>query len=50
MFDKGDSVMADRGIMVQDLFACQGVMVNIPTFLKGKSQLDPQEVVKDKRI
>jgi hypothetical protein len=50
MFDKGDSIMADRGIMVQDLFACQDVMVNIPTFLKGISQLDPQEVVKDRRI
>lgn len=50
MFDKGDSIMADRGIMVQDLFASQDVFVNTPTFLKGKSQLDPQEVVHDRRI
>ena len=42
--------MADRGIMVQDLFASQDVFVTTPTFLKGKSQLDPQEVVHDRRI
>lgn len=34
--------MADRGIMVQDLFASQDVYVNTLTMLKGKSQLDPQ--------
>jgi hypothetical protein len=50
MFDKGGSIMADRGIMVQDLFASQDVFVTTPTFLKGKSQLDPQEVVHDRRI
>ena len=27
-FDKGDSIMADRGIMVQDLFATKDVFVN----------------------
>lgn len=50
MFEKGDSVMADRGIMVQDLFASQDVYVNTPTMLKGKSQLDPQEVIRDRRV
>ncbi|XP_063436834.1 uncharacterized protein LOC134718270 [Mytilus trossulus] len=50
MFNKGDSIMADRGIMVQDLFASQDVYVNTPTFLKGKSQLDPKEVVHDRRV
>lgn len=50
MFEKGDSIMADRGIMVQDLFACRDVAVNTPTFLKGKSQLEAHEVVKDRRI
>ncbi|XP_021347934.1 uncharacterized protein LOC110446917 [Mizuhopecten yessoensis] len=50
VFDKGDSIMADRGIMVQDLFATNDVYVNTPTMLKGKSQLDPEEVVHDRRV
>ncbi|XP_062614575.1 uncharacterized protein LOC134276331 [Saccostrea cucullata] len=45
-----DSIMADRGIMVQDLFAPMDVFVNTPTMLKGKSQLEPKDVVKDRRI
>lgn len=49
-FEKGDAIMADRGILVQDLFANQGVQVNIPNFLKGKSQLDPSEVLHDRRV
>ena len=50
LFSRGDSIMADRGIMVQDLFASQGVQVNTPTFLKGKSQLEPIEVIHDRRV
>ncbi|XP_069119303.1 uncharacterized protein, partial [Argopecten irradians] len=50
MFESGDSIMADRGIMVQDLFAAQDVHVNTPSMLKGKSQLEPEEVVRDRRI
>jgi len=42
--------MADRGIMVQDLFASKDVKVNTPTMLSGKSQLEPEAVVKDRRI
>lgn len=38
--------MADRGIIVQDLFANQNVSVNIPTLLIGKSQLEPEELFK----
>lgn len=34
MFEKGDSIMADRGIMVQDMFASLDVKVNTPTMLK----------------
>ena len=49
-FRRRDSVMADRGIMVQDLFATQDVFVNTPTMLKGKSQLEPEEVVHDRRV
>lgn len=46
--DNNDSIMADRGMMVQVLFACQNVFVNTPTMLKGKSELNPQDVVKDR--
>jgi hypothetical protein len=49
-FRKKDSIMADRGIMVQDLFATRDVFVNTPTMLKGKSQLEREEVVHDRRI
>ncbi|WAR12292.1 hypothetical protein MAR_026472 [Mya arenaria] len=38
------TVMADRGIMVQDLFASKNVAVNTPTMLCGKSQLEPEAV------
>ncbi|XP_071171650.1 uncharacterized protein [Mytilus edulis] len=50
LFEQKDSIMADRGIMVQDLFAAQDVKVNTPTMLKGKSQLEPEEVVRDRRV
>ena len=50
MFSAGDSIMADRGIMGQDLFACKDVKVNTPTMIKGNSQLDAETVVHDRRI
>ena len=49
-FEKGDAIMADRGIMVQDLFAAKDVYVNTPTMLKGKAQLEAETVVRDRRI
>lgn len=48
--EKGDSIMADRGLNVQDLFAPYGVQVNIPTFMKGKNQLPGLVVKRDRRI
>ncbi|CAH2084537.1 unnamed protein product [Euphydryas editha] len=39
MCDEGDSIMADRGFNVQDLFISKGVGINIRTFLKGKAQI-----------
>ena len=50
MFERYDSIMADRGIMVQDLFAGKDVYVNTPTMLKGKSQLEPEEVHRDRKV
>jgi hypothetical protein len=49
-FAPKDSIMADRGIMVQDIFACQDVQVNTPETMRGKNQLDPETVIKDRRI
>ncbi|XP_048246347.1 uncharacterized protein LOC125377349 [Haliotis rufescens] len=50
VFCARDSIMADRGIMVQDIFSSSDVKVNTPTMLKGRSQLEPQEVVHDRRV
>lgn len=47
MFQSGDSIMVDRGKMVRDLFANQDVLVNTPTMLNGRSQLEPNDLVKD---
>ncbi len=41
--------MADRGIMVQGLFASKDEKVNTPSILKGRSQLDAETVVRDRR-
>lgn len=48
--EKGDAIMADRGINVEDLFAPYGITVNIPTFMKGINQLPTLVVKKDRRI
>ena len=49
-FDLKDSIMADRGFMVQDLMATKNVSVNTPTMLKGKSQLEPTQVAHDRKV
>jgi len=50
VFESNNSIMADRSIMVQDLFSSQDVFVNTPTTLKGRNQLSPKTVVRDRRI
>ena len=50
MFRKINSIMADRGIMVQKPFCRRDVFVNTPTMLKGKSQLKPEDVVRDRTV
>ena len=42
--------MADRGFDIQDYLTPIGVKVNIPPFLNGKPQFDPQELVETRRI
>ncbi|RLU16116.1 hypothetical protein DMN91_011875 [Ooceraea biroi] len=46
----GDSIMADRGFTVQDLFALRRVSVNMPAFLKGKTQLPGMTLLKDRKL
>jgi DDE superfamily endonuclease len=50
LLQKGDSVMADRGFIVQDLLAIRDVAVNTPSMLRGVTQLPAKTVVKDRRI
>ncbi|KAE8750722.1 hypothetical protein FOCC_FOCC002699 [Frankliniella occidentalis] len=47
---RGDSVMADRGINVQDIFAPKGVAVNIPAFLRGKDHLTGAVIMNDRKL
>ena len=48
--DLGDDVMADKGFDIQDDFAAKGVTVNIPSFLKGKTQFSREEMEHNKKI
>ena len=41
--------MADRGIMVQDLFANQDVAVNTPRTMKGHTKLPANVVVEERK-
>jgi len=47
---KNDSIMADRGFVVQDLVANRDIYVVTPTFLKGITQLPAMAVTKDRQI
>jgi len=46
----GDSIMADRVFIVQDLFCLKQVQVNVPTVMRGLTQLPAEKVVCDRRI
>ena len=48
--DPGDDVMADKGFDIQDDFAAKEVTVNIPSFLKGKTQFSREEMEHNKKI
>ena len=45
----GDDFMADKGFDIQDDFAAKGVTVNIPFFLKGKTQFSRKEMAHNKK-
>ena len=39
LLERGDAIMADWGFDIQDDFIPFGVKLNMPPYLKGKSQL-----------
>lgn len=47
---RGQALMADRGFQVQDLLAPQGVLLNIPHFLRGASQLEADVAFRDRKL
>lgn len=50
LVEEGDSIMADRGFIVQDLFCLKHVQVNTPTVMRGLTQLPAEKVIRDRRI
>ncbi|XP_052788486.1 uncharacterized protein LOC128223234 [Mya arenaria] len=50
MCDKKDSIMADKGFNVQDIFAPHDVFINIPTFFKKKNRMSNETVIRDRKI
>lgn len=46
----GDSVMADKGFDVQDIFAPHNVTVNIPTFFNKRNRMSGDRVMRDRKI
>ncbi|XP_067120778.1 uncharacterized protein [Centruroides vittatus] len=45
-----DCVMADRGFNIQDLLITKDVVVNTPTFMRGKAQLSSSLLSRDRKI
>lgn len=46
----GDSIMADKGFNVQDIFATRDIKVNIPAFFKRKNRLSANVLRNDRLI
>ena len=49
-FDKGDSLMADKGFDIQDLLDPIGVKLNIPPFLSMRGQMSNDDVKETQSI
>lgn len=49
MFDVGDSVMADKGLLIQDLLQ-PGVSLNMPPFLGDQVQFSANDTVDTQSI
>ncbi|XP_048255705.1 uncharacterized protein LOC124115319 [Haliotis rufescens] len=50
MCDPGDSIMADKGFNVQDIFAPKDVTINMPTFFSKKNRMSGKTVMRDRKI
>ena len=49
-FNKGDSLMADKGFDIQELLDPLGVKLNIPPFMEKRNQLSPEDVIRTQEI
>lgn len=45
-----DVVLADKGFDINDLVTAKGATLNIPTFLRKNTQLNPLDIERDKQI
>ncbi|XP_050415275.1 uncharacterized protein LOC126829417 [Patella vulgata] len=50
MCNRKDSIMADKGFNVQDLFATRDIRINIPTFFCKKNRMSGKTVINDRKI
>lgn len=50
LWDDGDSIMADRGFIIEDELKALNVQLNIPAFLDGREQLTKGEVKESQSI
>ena len=50
MCEPQDSIMADKGFNVQDIFEGSMVKINIPTFLSKANRLSGSTVLKDRKF
>ena len=50
LWEKNDSVMADRGFKIEEDLKPLGVNLNIPSFLEGRDQLSEREVIESQAI
>ena len=50
LLEPGDSVMADKGFLVEKMLNEKDISLNIPAFLSNKGQFSPQEINKNEEI
>ena len=50
MCNSGDSIMADKGFNVQDMFVHRNIQKNTPTFFKKKNRMSCATVIEDRKI
>ena len=50
LVERGDLILADRGISIESELAIQGAVLKIPSFTKGKKQLTAKEVEKSRQL